>query len=272
LEASLSRLRAKEGKDRLDGRLLGVLSASGGCGASTIAVNIAASLAQSAGQCCLLDLNLGRGDLAALLDLRPQYTLADACGKESRLDQGMLLKMLTRHSCGIALLASPPDYRDTRAGLSRAIAQTLALAKKSFPEVIVDLEDCFHEEQFSVLRQANGILLVCRLTFTSVRNARRTLEYLTKAGVDRSRVRVVVNCQGVANELPVEEAESALGEKLTNFIPYDAKTINAADNTGIPSVLRDPAAKVSQYMAQLARLDFGKPSKSSSVLAKIGLR
>jgi pilus assembly protein CpaE len=273
LEAGLSRLRLKDGGGSQPGRLIAVLSASGGCGASTLAANLAAALARDYQKCALIDLNPGRGDQAALFDLRPLYTLADACTNEARLDQGMFDKLLSCHACGVALLASPADVSDVPAVTSSGVARAVTLARKMFPQVVVDLEDYFHDEQVAVLRQASGILLVCRLDFTSVRHTRNVREHLARLDVERSRVKVVINGRGQPNELPIEEAEDALGEKLTYFVPHDARAVNAANNTGIPAVLKEPAAKVSQAIVALAKIDFEKqgpvaPSRLRRILAR----
>ena len=118
--------------------------------------------------------------------------------------------------------------------------------------MVVDLEDCFHEEQLLVLRQAAAVLLVTRLDFTSLRNVRRTLEHLERMGVERERVRLVVNRYGQAREVPAAKAEEALGMKIAHYIPEDAKTINRANNNGVPAVIEAPSMKVCRSMTRLA--------------------
>jgi MinD-like ATPase involved in chromosome partitioning or flagellar assembly len=53
--------------------------------------------------------------------------------------------------------------------------------------------------------------------------------------------------------LPIDEAEDALGEKLQYFIAEDPKTFNAANNTGIPVVLKYPKTRIAQSIAELAK-------------------
>lgn len=252
--AALTRLH----KRRLSGvhessRVIAVLPAGGGSGASTIAVNLAVILAAERGACGLIDLSVGKGDLAPLLDIRPQYTLADLCRNESRLDAALFEKLLTRHTSGVALLAAPPAFGDVREITTRGVAQALALARRTFADVIIDLEDCFHAEQCHVLEHAAEVLLVCRLDFTSLRNARRTLDFLGAVGVPRIRVKVVVNQFGRPSELPVDEAEEAVGEKLTRFVPFDPRAVNEANNAGVPAAVRTPTAPSVQAIAQLTR-------------------
>jgi pilus assembly protein CpaE len=252
LDAALARLQSKQEAAPV-GRLITVLGASGGSGASTLAVNIASVLAKDHERCALIDLKPGRGDLAALLDLKPAFHLADLCVNVARLDRAMFEKVLVRHQSGVHLLASPQVFGDTRLVTPQGVAQILTMARKLFAHVVVDLEDCFHEEQLMTLRQATAILLVSRLDFTSLRNMRRILDYMAEHDVPRSKVRLVVNRYGQPNELPVSEAEEALGTKLSYYVPDDPRTINKANNTGIPAVVKKPSAKVSQALAQLAR-------------------
>ena len=264
--AALRRWLTKAEPEERVGSLVAVLSASGGCGASTVAVNLAAVRAREHGQSVLVDLNLGRGDLAALLDVKPQFSLADVCLNEGRLDQAMLGKMLVRHPSGIHLLASPPDYADARTVTASGVKRALDLARKMAPEVVVDLEDCFHAEQMEVLRQATGILVVCRLEFTSLRNTRRMLDHFARQAIQRSRVKVVVNQHGQQGELQVDEAEDALNEKVAAFIPHDPKAIHGANNTGVPLALADPNAKVVRSIMELANIPFEEARQPSRLV------
>jgi pilus assembly protein CpaE len=252
-ESGMGRLRIKHDNGAPAGRLVAVLSASGGTGASTLAANIAAVFAKDDNKSALIDLKPGRGDLAALLDLKPQFTVADLCSNAQRLDRTMFEKMLVRHASGVHLLGSPQMFQDIRRVTPAGVAAGLRLAKMFFPFVVVDVEDCFHEEQIVALRQANSILLVTRLDFTSLRSSRRILEHVQELDLPAAKVRIVISRFGQANELPVDEVENALGQKLTQFIPEDAKTVNGANNIGIPVVTHAPNTRVAQAMIGVAR-------------------
>jgi pilus assembly protein CpaE len=267
LESALTRFRARRPDGERTGRLLAVLSASGGCGASTLAVNLATLLAKRHGECNLIDLNPGRADLAPLLDLRPPYTLADLCRNNDRLDRSMYEKLLVRHPGGVALLAAPRGFEPECPVTPRGVDRALALARELFPEVVVDLADCFHPEQVVALEQATRIFLVCRLDFSAIRNTRRILDHLTAQGIPRDRVEVVVNHSGQPNELPIAEAEFAIGGKLIHFVPYDPATLCSANNTGIPAATTNPDTAVVQGIARLVGLD--TPPLAPGLLARL---
>jgi pilus assembly protein CpaE len=122
------------------------------------------------------------------------------------------------------------------------------------------------------VRQAAVTLLIVRLDFTSLRNARRILEHLNELGIPESRIRLVANRSGQPSELPVTEAEAALKVKIAHYVPDDARTINAANNTGIPAVLKAPTTKVAQSITQMARtiLDRrrGEPQPTGPLVAR----
>ena len=96
------------------------------------------------------------------------------------------------------------------------------------------------------------ILLVLRLDFTCLRNTRHALEYLKELGVDPERVRLVANRHGQPKEVPAATAEEALGVKIFHLVPEDAKSVNRANNNGVPLVLENPRAKVSRSLTALA--------------------
>jgi pilus assembly protein CpaE len=265
LQAAFSRLRNRPDTATPLGRLIAVLSASGGCGASTLAVNLAVVQAREQKSCALFDLNSGRGDLAALLDLKPRFSLSDVCLNESRMDDSMLARMMVLHTSGVHLLAASPDSADGRAVTTSGVRQALCLARRRYPETVVDLEDAFHPEQVEVLLQATGVILVSRLDFTALRHTRRILDGLGKVKLPRHQIKIVINQYGQPNELKLEDAEEAVGEKISAIVPTDPKLVNQANNTGHPAVLKAPTSKFATGIAALTRLDFGQPVRASGL-------
>lgn len=248
LTAALQRLSAVSPK----GRTIVAISASGGCGCSTLAVNLAVELAHAQGSSAVLDLNLEAGDLVTLLDLKPTYSISELCQNVRRLDASLLEGCLVPHSSGVQLLASPLRVEDAAYVTQDGINEVLSLVAHRFPFVVVDLGDSFRSDRATLLQHADLILLILRLDFTCLRNARAALEYLKDIGVPPERVQVVVNRYGQPNEIAAEAAEEALTVKVAHYVPEDAKTVNRANNNGIPVLLQAPYAKVSRRIAELA--------------------
>jgi pilus assembly protein CpaE len=234
------------------GRLIALMSPSGGSGSSTLAVNLATVLAQKHKSVLLLDLKRAAGDLADLLDLKPAHTLADLCRNSVRMDHVMFDGSLVRHASGVHLLAAPRSFADIPFVTPEGVRQSLSLGRSTFPYVLADLECSFREEEAEVLHQADLILLILRLDFASLRGTKHVLEYLRELRIDPSIVRLVVNRYGQPKEVPAANAEQALGLKIFHYVPEDAGTVNRANNNGNPLVLESPRAKIARSLTTLA--------------------
>jgi pilus assembly protein CpaE len=259
LTAALDRWRAGRASQAGKGKLIALLAPSGGSGSSTLAVNIAAALAKAHQTTALIDLKLHTGDLAPLLDLKPTYTLADLCLNVTRMDRSLFERTLVPHSSGIHLLAPPRTLADLGHVTAEGVRQVLLQAVSAFPYVVADLDHSFHEEQTVALRQADVVLLVLRLDFISLRNCRRALEHLEQLGVERDRVRLIANRYGQPKEVPASKAQEALGLKIFHFIPDDPRTVNRANNNGVPLILESPSARISKSVVKLAASVNGQP-------------
>lgn len=234
------------------GKLISILAPCGGSGSSTLAANIATSLAKSHKSVALIDLKLETGDLAALLDLKPTHTLADLSRNVDRMDRTLFLNTMARHESGVCLLAPPRTINDVALVTADCIKKSIALARASFPYVIVDLDHSFRDEPAQVLRQSDEILVVFRLEFTALRNTRKTLDYLEHLGISSEKVRLVVNRYGQPKEVPASKAEEALGRPIFHYVPDDPRTVNRANNNGVPVVLESPSTRVSKSLNKLA--------------------
>ena len=247
-----SRYDSEQNETESPGRVISVFSPSGGCGSSTVASNIAMTLARHHGTCGLLDLRLSAGDLAPLLDLQPTHTIADLSEKLDRVDPGMFEKCFTKHKQGVHLLAAPRDLAQVDGVQPSVVRQVVSMARRKFEYVVTDLDHTFGAEQIEVLWQSEIILTVVRLDYTSIRNARRTFDYFEEVGIGLDRVQVVVNRYGEKKQLSMRQAEEALGMKVAHSIPDDPSRVNTAINAGIPVVLQAPSAKISKRLASLA--------------------
>jgi pilus assembly protein CpaE len=253
LESALKRMVEAAAKPAEAGRLIALLAPNGGSGSSTLAVNLAVALAIEYKSVGLLDMKFEGGDLASLLDLRPTFTLADLCQNATRLDRVMFERSLVKHEAGVHMLAPPQDLSAVGHVRPDGVSLAVSLARASFPYVLADVDHTFREEQMIVLRQADVIVIVFRLDFASLRNIRRTLEYLEASGIARDKVRLVVNRWGQAQEVPRAKAEEAIGIKIVHLVPDDPKTVNRSNNQGVPVVIAAPSSKVARSIVQLAK-------------------
>ena len=252
LRTALGRLKQCSPAPTTQGKIIACVPASGGCGASTIAVNVATALARENKRAALVDLRLEAGDLAPLLDLKPVHTLADLCENPSQVDRNLLEQTLVKHSSGIHLLAAPRHFREIACVTPAGVHQALLAARSMFDNVVADLGHPADEVQAEAVRLADIVLLVFRPDFTSLRNARRILEHLDGLGVERDCIRMIANRCGQPREISSDKAAQVLGVETLFFIPEDLKAVNLANNSGVPVLLDSPTARVSKSLLSLA--------------------
>jgi len=245
------------------GRVISVVASSGGSGASTVAANISAALAKAHGTCGLIDLRMSAGDLAPLFNIRPNYSLAHLAENLERIDEEMFDQLFGRHASGVHLLAAPCGFGVHKV-TDRVVRQAIAMARRRFPYVVIDIDRSLGGEQVEALWQSEVILIVVRLDYISLRNTRRTMDYLKELGLDLDRVSLVVNRYGEGQQLSVAAAEESLGKKIVHSIPNDPSRINAAINAGSPVLLRRPFAKISRRLGTLAQSVNGQYANGAS--------
>lgn len=240
LEQTLREVRARNGVSHRQGLVTVLLGACGGCGTSTLAVNVATVHASKYQRCALLDFNIDSGDLASLLDLNPTLNLGDFCKNLSRIDRRMFEQMFVVHPNGVHLLASPRSFGEPCPVTASGLRQVVLLARAVFPSVVIDLQlkNGFREAEEAVLRLADHILLVFRMEFTALRNIRQILARLDRLGIDRDRIEFVANRFGQPHDVQRTMAESVIGFKITHCIPNDPSSINRANNDGVPVVTK----------------------------------
>jgi pilus assembly protein CpaE len=255
LTSAMARFETKRrarGGGSQGGKVISVIGASGGVGTSTIAANIAGVLAKAHKQCGLIDLRLQAGDQAALLNLKPTHTLADFCVNAARVDQSMFEQMFARHASGIELLAAPWDAGQAPLVTSQNLRLLLALARRKFPYIVLDVDNRPDDLHTEALWQADEVLVVTRLDFVSVRNARRLLDRLLSMGIESERIRLVANRYGQHRELPVGQAQSALGVKIENFVVNDPGRVNRCANEGQLVAIHSTWSSISRNLSGLA--------------------
>ncbi|MFQ5731514.1 MAG: CpaE family protein [Planctomycetaceae bacterium] len=248
----LNRLKAETLYRDEPGKIITVTSASGGAGCSILAANLSVLLAEQHQQCGLCDLDLWKGNLALMLNLFPRHTITDLCHSAEKLDTEMFAAATLKHESGVQLVAAPDAISDIETINSDGVIQVVELARKSFPFVVVDLEDFFHREQLRVLQLSDLVFVVLRLDFSALRNTRRALEYLGQAGIERDRIRLVASQQGRSRELSPSQVEEALSLKIAHYIPDDPKTALQTINLGRPAVIEAPKSKLARAVRKIA--------------------
>lgn len=245
------------------GQLFTVFSAKGGVGKTTLAVNLAVALAKKGSRkVCLVDLDLGFGDVAITLQLFPARTIADAVQLESGLDMSVLQPLLTPHQDILSTLVAPvqPDAKDSIP--PSLIGRILKLLKTDFDYVVVDTAPAFDEHVLQALDETDVLLLVTTLDVPTLKNVKIALETLDLLNFPAAKRRLILNRADDKVGLTAEKVESTLGMKIETSIPTSPQVANAT-NAGDPIVSSAPKHPVSLAIGSLAGKLAGTQTASS---------
>jgi pilus assembly protein CpaE len=207
------------------GRMVTIVPAAGGCGASTVAIHLAAWMArQTRKKVLLFDWDLHCGTTAFRLRLKPEFTLADALERSGALDEfwGKLVSSWK----GIDLLPPAHPDRVSAEDLGRVPA-VINSAKRTYDWVVSDLPPAVFGGMEPVIEESEGVFLVCTPDLVSMHLARRRCEELRRLGLGQDVVKLVVNREVGVNYKP-EEIRSLVGTPVARTLPNDYRSVNAA--------------------------------------------
>jgi pilus assembly protein CpaE len=174
-------------------RVIAVSGVTGGCGATTLAVNLAHEVAHlNAAPTTLCELALHMGAVAPYLDLEPRYTTMDLLPDMARVDTDLVRKVLTPVNEHLSILPGP--YRAITSqpvrldDVFRLIDHLKALARV----VVLDVPCTYEPLHFKVLAAADRAVLVAEQTVASVRGLKMVRDILRREEGVRNEA-VVIN-------------------------------------------------------------------------------
>jgi len=230
-------------------RTLVLLSLRGGVGVTTLAVNLAATLAQAeGGTACLADLSSSSGHAALQLGLRPEPNWS-GLAQSGVPDAGTVEDHLLQHTSGLQVLASPV-FPTVGQGLSKtAVRTTLGILQQRFAIIIVDAPSVLNEAAMVALEAATVVGLVVTAEPPSIQTSVGTLRALKQWS---DKFQIILNQVVPGPQLPKGAIERALKHPLVESIPFDPAQARALAQ-GTPLALSNPSSPLAQAVQKLDR-------------------
>src|SRR5690348_10578923 len=142
-----------------------VVGSVGGCGATTIAVEVASRLADRAGQgkrVALVDLNLADGAASAYLGATANMQLADVSATPERIDAALLDAFAAKVSPSLDLLAAPRDAKAFSKIETPGVLRMLEVACQVYDWIVIDLPRHQHPWTLDVLSGSDEVMEIGR--------------------------------------------------------------------------------------------------------------
>lgn len=227
-------------------RVFTVASASGGCGKTFYATNLAAYLVKATGgKVLLVDLDLQFGEVAISLHLRPKRTIAELVQEDDMA--AALPDYLVEHSAGFKVLCAPKDpVTGDRVG-PRETTAVLEAARTQFDYVVVDTPPSINETCLAAFDQSQSLIIMATMDLPSLKNLRIFLETLKKLNLPADQVALVVNKAESGTGIDLKEIEPLYPQGFSAVLPY-AKQVSWSINMGVPVLIADPNAEITRKL------------------------
>jgi pilus assembly protein CpaE len=239
---------------KAQGKIVSVFSAKGGVGCSTIAVNIAIALQQSAaGKVAVVDTSLQFGDVGVLLNLYASRTIADLSPHSDELDNELIEDVFIAHSSGVKALLAPPRPEEADTVPAILLTNILGRLRKIFDIIIVDTSSVLDDVVLSVLDVSDKIIVVTTPEIPAIKNAKLFFEVTEALEYDRDRVLFVLNKADKRVNIRAEDIENNIKYRIAGQLPLDERSVTNAVNQGVPYVLGSKNSALTQATLALGK-------------------
>ena len=243
-----------------EGQIITVFSPKGGIGCTTIAVNVAVSMAASGNKTLLVDGSLQFGDVGIMLNLKSSVSIIDLIENVNDLDQDLLSTVFQQHESGLKVLLAPPRPEMAELVVAEDMKTLLETLRQAFDYIVIDTSSSLNGVNLAMLDMADRIVLVTHQNLPSIKNVSRFFDLSEDLEYERDKVVLVVNHASKKLGISVKNIEDTLKWPATAVIPEDIAAYSAADQ-GKPLV--SPAWRRRPVSQALLRL-------SSYLLAELG--
>ncbi|MEE1656962.1 AAA family ATPase [Microvirga sp. CF3062] len=270
---AISRIYGEVSSGRL-GQVYAFVGAKGGVGSSTLAHNVAWTLARRLGSNVVLaDMDLPFGTAGLDFNVDGGQGIAEAIKDVSRLDEVLFDRLLTRCGENLSLLSAPVDLTGTYDLQEHAIERLLEVAQASVPFMILDMPHLWTAWAKKTLLSVDEIVITATPDLASLRNAKAMFNILQQSRPHDPPPKLVLNQVGMPKrpEIKPNDFTKALQTELMATVFFDANLFGSAANKGqmIAEVAgRSPAAKAFGTVAEALA---GRRDQKSGRKGRLGL-
>lgn len=236
------------------GRVISVVGAKGGVGASTIAHNIAWQLSTGLEMATLVaDLDLGFGTAGLDFNQDPPQGVAEAVFAPERVDATLVDRLLSKCGDNLNLLAAPAmldrlyDFSET------SFDSLIDTLRASTPWIVLDIPHAWNAWTRRLLVGADEVIVVATPDLANLRNAKNIMDNIRGARPHDHPPRLVLNGVGMSKrpEISVADFTKTIEIEPAAVFPHDAKLFGSAANNGQMIAEIEPKGRCAELFAEL---------------------
>ena len=233
------------------GRVFTISSATGGCGKTFFATNIAYFLTRYTGKrACILDLDLQFGEVVTAMRLRPKYTIFDALQREDTDEDDLrahIEEYTVAHETGVHVLAAPREPSEADRITPPDVTRIIEAVRKQFDYVVVDTPPQLNESVLAAFDLSDMLYVMATLDLPSVRNMSVFLSTLDRLKISTENVKLILNKAESDVGIDIEQVTKLFPQGFQSVLPY-AKEVSRSINLGMPVMAASPQSEISRLM------------------------
>lgn len=238
--------------DSLPQRVISVASASGGCGKTFLATNIAWFLAHHGNRkVCIIDLDLQFGEVTSALRLKPTLSITDLVAAEGDLSE-LFLEHCTVHESGIHVLAAPAEPTQSGLVTPTDVGRLIEAARHHFDDVIIDTPPALADNVVVAYHRSDELLVLATLDIPSIRNLQVFLSTLERLNVPDDGIRMVMNKAEEGGGVEMHQVEKLFVRGFDTTLPY-AREVPRSINGGKPVLASEPDSAIARHLGDSLR-------------------
>lgn len=237
-----------------ENKIVGIVSAKGGVGKTTTAINLGAACLDTFKKSVLImDINLDTGNLALNLGLSPHPTGIKEITKSSI----SILGSVHKHKSGLHIIPSPYEVEDKK--LNPKTFKKKLKELKNYDLIILDSAPGVKGDAETAIKASDVLLLVLTPDFPSVGTAIKTIQVAKKFNIPIAGI-VLNKIRNKSYELTKEYIETALNLPILTSVMED-KYITEAVSKRMPVVMHKRRARSTASYKRLSAHILGKKIK-----------
>jgi pilus assembly protein CpaE len=242
-----------QGGARPLGKVFTVCSATGGCGKTFYATNIALLLSQLPNtRVALVDLDLQFGEVSTALRLHPNFTIYDVL-KAEESEEGVDLsshlgEFLVDYEGRFSVLAAPKDPAQADRITPMEVTKVIEVLRTHYDYVVVDTPTALAETVLAAFDLSEHLFVMCTLDLPSVRNLGMFLQTLQKLRVSSDNVSLILNKVEKDVGISVDQITKLFPQGFQSRLPY-TKDVSKSVNIGKPILMSFPETEVARNLA-----------------------
>jgi pilus assembly protein CpaE len=243
------------------GRVIAVVGAKGGVGASTVAHNVAWAIGRDiAVDTVVTDLDLPFGTAGLDYNQDPPQGIADAVFTPDRIDTAFIDRLMSKCTDHLSLLAAPATLDRVYDFGAEAFDSIIDTLRHSIPCVVLDVPHHWSGWTRRLLVSADDILVVAGPDLANLRNAKNMVDLLRASRPNDRRPFYCLNQVGVPKRPEIASADfaKALEDEPLAVIPFEPQLFGTAANNGQMIAEVSAGHKTAEMFRHLAQILTGR--------------